>query len=85
MAILAVMLILILGYYYSSNYVPERFKLKRSTGWESYVLLGSHGIKFVIRGILFTIVVWGFFYIFSFILNLGTYFGFNYQPFALEK
>lgn len=85
MAILAVMLILILGYYYSSNYVPERFKLKRSTGWESYVLLGSHGIKFVIRGILFTIVVWGLFYIFSFILNIGTYFGFNYQPFALDE
>lgn len=85
MAILTVMLILILGYYYSSNYLPERFKLKRSTGWESYVLLGSHGIKFIIRGILFTIVVWGLFYIFSFVLNIGTYFGFNYQPFALEK
>lgn len=85
MAILTVMLILILGYYYSSNYLPERFKLKRSTGWESYVLLGSHGIKFIIRGILFALVVWGFLYVFSAFLNIPTYLGFDYQPFLLEN
>ncbi|MDH2923800.1 hypothetical protein EV693_105107 [Nicoletella semolina] len=85
MAILAVMLILILGYYYSSNYLPERFKLKRSAGWESYVLLGSHGIKFVVRGTLFVLVMWGFLYALSALLNIFTYFGFNYQPFSLER
>lgn len=79
------MLILILGYYYSSNYLPERFKLKRSTGWESYVLLGSHGIKFVVRGILLVLVIWVFLYVFSFFLNIPTYFGSNYQPFELQK
>ncbi|EIJ72961.1 hypothetical protein E5Q53_10075 [Haemophilus parahaemolyticus] len=84
MAILIVMLILILGYYYSSNYLPERFKLKRSSGWESYVLLGSHGVKFVIRGIIFTLVVFGFLYIVSVLLNVPIYLGFHYQRFSLE-
>ncbi|MBF0786076.1 hypothetical protein E4T80_11435 [Muribacter muris] len=85
MAILLVMLVLILGYYYSSNYLPERFKLKRSTGWESYVLLGSHGIKFVIGGTIFASIVWFVFYILSFCLNIPHYLGMDYNKFALEE
>lgn len=84
MAIFLVMLVLILGYYYSSNYPPECFRLKRSAGWETYVLLGSHGIRFVARGIIFTLVVYVVLYSVSTLLNIFSYLVFNHQPFSLE-
>lgn len=78
MVILIVMFILIFGYYYLSNYFFERFKLKWSSGWEFYVLLGFYGVKFVIRGIIFILVVFGFFYIVLVFLNVFIYLGFYY-------
>ena len=47
MAILLVLLILVLGYRYTNAIPAEKIALKRSSGWEAYVRMGSHGIGFV--------------------------------------
>ncbi|QIM63432.1 hypothetical protein A1D29_09130 [Pasteurellaceae bacterium Orientalotternb1] len=50
MGIVIVMLVLVLGYYYTSNYSPEKVLLKRSTGWEAYVHLAKFGLEFLLKG-----------------------------------
>lgn len=55
MAILAVLLVLILGYTHALAVPYERVKLKRSDGWEAYVYLARHGLIFLTAAI--TIVV----------------------------
>ena len=47
MAILLILLILVLGYRYTNAIPAEKIALKRSSGWEAYVRMGSHGIRFV--------------------------------------
>lgn len=51
MAILLVLLILTLGYAYVESVSYEKIKLRRSTGWESYVYLAKHGLTFLISSI----------------------------------
>ena len=43
MAILVILLILLLGYRINSEVDEKNYKLKRSAGWVSYVMLGADG------------------------------------------
>lgn len=52
MALLLVLFILVLGYYYISAIPAEKAALRSTTGWISYVQLGIHGLRFIIKGIL---------------------------------
>lgn len=67
MAILAVLLVLILGYIHALAVPYERVKLKRSEGWEAYVYLAKHGLFFLTAAI--TIVIAALF--FCFIIELA--------------
>ncbi len=44
------MFVLVLGYYYTDRYSPEKVLLKRSTGWEADVHLAKLGLGFLLRG-----------------------------------
>lgn len=44
-------MILVLGYHYTSNYLPAKVILKRGSGWEAYVHLGKYGFSFLFNGI----------------------------------
>lgn len=58
MAILLILLILVLGYRYTNAIPAEKIALKRSGGWEAYVRMGSHGIRFVWNAIfVYAIIV----------------------------
>ena len=58
MAILLILLILVLGYRYTNAIPAEKIALKRSSGWEAYVRMGSHGIRFVWNAIfVYAIIV----------------------------
>lgn len=58
MALLLVMFILVLGYTYVSRIPSERFKLRRSNGWETYVRLGAAGLKFLLYAVVFAFVAY---------------------------
>lgn len=47
MAVLFTMLVLVIGYHYARNLPSEKVNLKRSAGWETYVYLGFHGLRFL--------------------------------------
>lgn len=83
MGVLVILVILVLGYHYTSNYLPAKVVLKRSSGWEAYVHLGKYGFFFLFNG-LFTFV---FFVIFTKILqviiNIPYHLGASYQPIDL--
>ena len=51
MALLLVLFILVLGYQYAAHIPAEQIKLRRSTGWETYVYLGFHGLRLTIIGL----------------------------------
>ena len=52
MALLVVLLVLVLGYYYVANITAEQIKLRRSAGWETYVFLGFHGLRLILNGVM---------------------------------
>jgi len=57
MALILVLIILVLGYRYCSAIPVQQAILKRSSGWESYVLLGQHGINIILQGFLVFLLV----------------------------
>lgn len=59
MGVIAVLLILVLGYHYTNSYLPEKILLKRSSGWEAYVHLGKYGLQFLLQGAVVLLIVWG--------------------------
>lgn len=63
MAVLFTMLVLVVGYHYARNLPSEKVNLKRSAGWETYVYLGFHGLRFLIQALFALIVLWGLVYI----------------------
>lgn len=60
MAVLGVLLILLLGYRINSKVDEKNYKLKRSTGWVSYVMLGADGAISVGIAILVLILIYVF-------------------------
>jgi hypothetical protein len=58
MALLLVMFILVLGYTYVSRVPSERFKLSRSSGWETYVRLSAAGLRFLFSSVLFSFALY---------------------------
>ena len=81
MALLLVLLILVLGYRHCTAIPAQKAILKRSTGWESYVLLGNHGLGVLWLGfvtfIALLVTMYGAIIIFSFFTNL---LGFEARP-----
>lgn len=55
MGVVFILMILVLGYYYVSNYLPAKVELKRSNGWEAYVNLGKHGLIFLLQGLVISV------------------------------
>ena len=53
MALLVVLLVLVLGYYYAAHIPSEQIKLRRSAGWETYVYLGLRLAKAVFGALAF--------------------------------
>lgn len=60
MAVLGVLLILLLGYRINSKVDEKNYKLKRSTGWVSYVMLGADGAISVGIAILLLMLIYVF-------------------------
>lgn len=58
MAVLFTMLVLVIGYYYAKNIPAEKINLRRSAGWETYVYLGFHGLRFLIMAIFIALIMW---------------------------
>ncbi|WP_071058147.1 hypothetical protein [Pelistega sp. MC2] len=78
MGVVFILMILVLGYYYVSNYLPAKVELKRSNGWEAYVNLGKHGLIFLLQGF----VISAFFFIALWLIEklfyiLGSLFSWN--------
>ncbi|WP_410685962.1 hypothetical protein [Avibacterium paragallinarum] len=71
MGVIFIMLILVLGYYYTTNYIPAKIALKKSTGWEAYVHLCKYGLEFVIQGSIVAISIYLLLYVTSCLLNLS--------------
>ena len=57
MALLVVLLVLVLGYYYATHITAEQIKLRRSAGWETYVYLGFHGLRLILNGAMAWVIV----------------------------
>ena len=66
MALILVLIILVLGYRYCTAIPVQQAILKRSAGWESYVLLGHHGITIIFQGLLAFLI----FVIFGYVLTV---------------
>lgn len=58
MAVLFTMLILVVGYHYAHSLPSEKVNLKRSAGWETYVYLGFHGLRFLVTALVIAIILW---------------------------
>lgn len=58
MAVLFTMLILVVGYHYARSLPSEKVNLKRSAGWETYVYLGFHGLRFLVMALVIAIILW---------------------------
>lgn len=58
MAVLFTMLVLVAGYYYARSLPSEKVNLKRSAGWETYVYLGFHGLRFLIQSLWVLLLLW---------------------------
>lgn len=58
MVVLFTMLILVVGYHYARSLPSEKVNLKRSAGWETYVYLGFHGLRFLIMALVAAVVLW---------------------------
>lgn len=58
MAVLFTMLILVVGYHYARSLPSEKVNLKRSAGWETYVYLGFHGLRFLVTALVIAIILW---------------------------
>ena len=58
MAVLFTMLVLVAGYHYARSLPSEKVNLKRSAGWETYVYLGFHGLRFLILALFSLIILW---------------------------
>lgn len=76
-------MILVLGYHYTSNYLPAKVILKRSSGWEAYVHLGKYGFSFLFNGIFSFVAFLIFLKIIQMILNIPFHLGANYEPLDL--
>ncbi|EER45896.1 hypothetical protein [Actinobacillus minor] len=81
MGIVFILMILVLGYHYTSNYLPAKVILKRSSGWEAYVHLGKYGLYFLFNGIFTFFALWIFIKIVQITLNIPFHLGFADQPF----
>jgi hypothetical protein len=57
-AVLFTLLVLVVGYHYAHSLPSEKVNLKRSAGWETYVYLGFHGLRFLISALLIALVLW---------------------------
>lgn len=57
MALLVVLLVLVLGYYYADHITAEQIKLRRSAGWETYVYLGFHGLRLILNGAMACLIL----------------------------
>ncbi|AHG63172.1 hypothetical protein [Advenella mimigardefordensis] len=81
MALLLVLLILVLGYRHCTAIPAQKSILKRSSGWESYVLLGNHGLGGLWLGFVTFIVlvpaIYGAMIIFSLVIAI---FGIEARP-----
>lgn len=78
-----ILMILVLGYHYTSNYLPAKVILKRSSGWEAYVHLGKYGFSFLFNGIFSFVAFLIFLKIIQMILNIPFHLGANYEPLDL--
>lgn len=58
MAVLFTMLVLVAGYHYARSLPSEKVNLKRSAGWETYVYLGFHGLRFLIQSLWVLLLLW---------------------------
>lgn len=81
MGVVFILMVLVLGYHYTSNYLPAKVVLKRSSGWEAYVHLGKYGLSFLFNGIFSFICLCLFLKITQIAFNLFYHLGANYQPF----
>lgn len=57
MALLIVLLVLVLGYYYATHIPSEQIKLRQSAGWETYVYLGFHGLRLILNGVMMCLIL----------------------------
>ncbi|HDR1190876.1 TPA: hypothetical protein QB286_002139 [Pasteurella multocida] len=86
MGLVFILFILVVGYYYATNYLPAKVVLKRSNGWEAYVNLGKHGLNFLLRGAFATFFIAVALYLLSLALNIFKYIGFwEYEPWKLHE
>lgn len=83
MGVVFILMVLVLGYHYTSNYLPARVILKRSSGWEAYVHLGKYGLSFLFNGLFSFIIFFLFLRISQVILNIPYHLGAEYKPFDL--
>lgn len=58
MTALFLFLILVVGYYYASKAKIAKINLRRSAGWETYVYLGWHGVRFTLLAILVSTILY---------------------------
>ncbi|PHM61215.1 hypothetical protein [Xenorhabdus ishibashii] len=76
-----VLVVLVCGYFYTSNHLPSRFKQKEAIGWNAYFDVALNGSLFLIQGIALSIVVWIILFLLMFFLNIPLYLGCECTPF----
>ncbi|OBU12525.1 hypothetical protein [Morganella psychrotolerans] len=81
----AIIFVLICGYYYVDTHIPSRYKLNKATGWNAYFCVGAKGIEFLFFGLGLALVIIFYLYTFMFILNIPYYLGAGYSPFTFAS
>ena len=52
------MVLMVSGYWYTSRDLNSRFKIRRSSGWDVYLLVALYGCIFVLQGVFATGIIW---------------------------
>lgn len=79
MGVFLLAFVLVIGFLFTHNNPPSRYRQQRSSGWDSYFHVASWGFVFSLGGLLIVVLFWLVLNILSFIINLpGLVFG--WQP-----
>ncbi|WP_445494056.1 hypothetical protein [Photorhabdus sp. SF281] len=77
-----ILVVLVCGYFYTSNHLPSRFKQKEAVGWNAYFDVALHGSLFLLQGIILAIGLWAVLACIMFLLNAPLHLGASYTPFT---
>ncbi|MDE1476538.1 hypothetical protein [Xenorhabdus bovienii] len=77
-----VLVVLVCGYFYTSNHLPSRFKQKEAVGWNAYFDVALHGSLFLLQGVILSILLWLALLLFMVLLNAPLCLGVQYSPFT---